>query len=65
MPAAIVRGDDELDPVRPGPGDTIRLAYQQISETRRSHPQVEDYRTAAYLISVNKIARAYADVGVW
>lgn len=65
MAEGIVKGADELDLIRSGLDDTMRLAYQQISETRRSHPQVDDYRTAAYLIAINKIARAYRDVGVW
>ncbi len=65
MTDGLVKGADELDLVRSGLDDTMRLAYQQISETRRTHPGVPDHRTAAYLIAVNKIARAYMDVGAW
>ena len=61
----IVHGADELDLVRSGLEDTMRLAYQQLSEVRACDPQVPDLRTAAYVIAVKKIARSYMDVGVY
>ncbi len=65
MQAGIIHGADELDLVRSGLDDTMRLAFQQISETMHCHEKVENYRTAAYLIAVNKIARSYMDTGVY
>ncbi len=65
MRAEIVRGADELDLVRSGLDDTMRNAYQEISQARQTYPQLEDYRTAAYVVAVNKIARSYFDIGVF
>lgn len=48
----------------------MRLAPQEIIEVKNQHPGVEDYRTAAYLIALRKIAlrkiaRSYLDIGVY
>ena len=61
----IVRGADELDLVRSGLDDTMRMAYQELSETLRSNDRIEDFRTAAYVVAVNKISRSYFDIGVY
>lgn len=61
----IVRGADELDLVRSGLDDTMRLAYQQISETKESNKKIKDFRTAAYVVAVSKISRSYLDIGVY
>ena len=61
----IVRGADELDLVRSGLDDTMRQAFQEIREVRESHDQIEDFRTAAYVVAVNKIARSYIDIGIY
>ena len=61
----VVRGADELDLVRSGLDDTMRLAYQQISEELHSNNNVTDFRTAAYAVAINKVARSYLDIGVY
>lgn len=61
----LTRGADELDLVRSGLDDTMRTAYQQIRETMLSMEKVHDLRTAAYVSSIQKIARSYLDVGVY
>lgn len=61
----VTRGADELDLVRSGLDDTMRLAYQQIRDTLENEADVHDLRTAAYVTSINKIARSYLDVGVY
>ncbi len=61
----IIRGADELDLVRSGLDDTMRMAYQELSETLKSHDKVQDYRTAAYVVAINKISRSYFDIGVY
>ena len=58
-------GATELDLVRSGLDDTMRLAFQEMLDTRNSNPKVEDYRTAAYVNAIRKIARSYLDVGVY
>jgi glutamate dehydrogenase (NAD(P)+) len=61
----LVRDADELDLVRSGLDDTMRLAYQQISEELHSNNNVTDFRTAAYAVAINKVARSYLDIGVY
>jgi len=65
LEAKIVRGADELDLVRSGLDDTMRLAYQQISEVKESNKKIKDFRTAAYVVAVTKISRSYLDIGVY
>jgi glutamate dehydrogenase (NAD(P)+) len=60
----ITRGADELTMVRSGLDDTMRLAYQEISEKFRSNPQITDFRTAAYVVAIEKIARTLLEMGV-
>jgi glutamate dehydrogenase (NAD(P)+) len=65
LEAEIVRGADELDLVRSGLDDTMRLAYQQISQAKDSNKKINDFRTAAYVVAVSKISRSYTDIGVY
>ncbi|MES9947142.1 MAG: Glu/Leu/Phe/Val dehydrogenase [Candidatus Thiodiazotropha sp.] len=58
------RGADELDLVRSGLDDSMRLALQEIIDIRSRKPELEDYRTAAYVIALQKLARSYIDIGV-
>ncbi len=61
----LVHGADELDLVRSGLDDTMRLAYQEIREIKTSNDKVDDFRSATYVIAVSKIARSYYDIGVY
>ena len=64
MCEALVHGASELDLVRSGLDDTMREAYRQIREVMSEDPDVDDMRTAAYVIAVNKIARWYRTLGI-
>lgn len=57
------RGADEFDLVRSGLDDSMRLALQEIIRTRNENPKVHDYRMAAYVIAIEKVARHYRDIG--
>ena len=61
----IVRGADELDLVRSGLDDTMRMAYQELSTVMKENDKIKDFRTAAYVIAVKKISRSYLDLGVY
>jgi glutamate dehydrogenase (NAD(P)+) len=61
----ILRGADEIDLVRSGLDDTMRLAYQEIREIYNSNDKVNDLRTAAYVVAINKISRTYLDIGIY
>ncbi len=60
---SIACGADEFDLVRSGLDDSMRLGMQEIIEKRRSNEKIEDYRMAAYVIAIEKIARTYRDIG--
>jgi glutamate dehydrogenase (NAD(P)+) len=62
---AVIRGADEIDLVRSGLDDTMRLAYQEMHNTLHGNEQIHDLRTAAYVIAIDKIARSYHDVGIY
>ncbi len=61
----LVQGADELDLVRSGLDDTMRLAFQQIKEVLDTREGVNDYRTAAYVVAIEKVSRSYSDIGVY
>ncbi|MEK7207122.1 MAG: Glu/Leu/Phe/Val dehydrogenase [Pseudomonadota bacterium] len=61
----IARGADEVDLVRSGLDDTMRLAYQELREILNKHEKVDNYRTAAFVIAIQKISRTYLDVGIY
>ena len=63
--ASIVAPPDELSIVNAALEDTMASAYQGIRDARQQQPEVEDLRTAAFLIAINKVARAYVELGVF
>ncbi|MEN8169666.1 MAG: Glu/Leu/Phe/Val dehydrogenase [Pseudomonadota bacterium] len=60
----IVRGASELDLVRSGLDDTMRMAFADIRDTMKRDPEIKDYRTAAFVIAINKLAQSYYDLGL-
>ena len=59
-----LRGADELTLVRSGLDDTMRTAYQAMAEIWRSRDDVADLRTAAYLVSIGRVADSYRSLGL-
>ncbi|SFT49665.1 Glu/Leu/Phe/Val family dehydrogenase [Sedimentitalea nanhaiensis] len=59
-----LRGADELELVRSGLDDTMRIAYQSMRAVWHSRDNVEDLRTAAYLVSIEKVAASYRAKGL-
>jgi glutamate dehydrogenase (NAD(P)+) len=64
MDREISRGASELDLVRSGLDDTMRMAFQDLREVMKTYPHIKDYRTAAYAIAITKIAQSYYDLGL-
>jgi glutamate dehydrogenase (NAD(P)+) len=62
---AIARGPDEQDLVNSGLEETMISAYHELIETRNSHPGVPDLRIAAFLNALHKVARSYAELGIF
>mgnify|MGYP006288298177 CR=1 FL=1 len=59
-----LRGADELELVRSGLDDTMRTAYQSMREVWHSREDVQDLRTAAYLVSIERVAASYRAKGL-
>ncbi len=59
-----LRGADELELVRSGLDDTMRTAYQSMREVWHSRDDVNDLRTAAYLVSIGRVASSYKAKGL-
>ncbi|TNF19608.1 MAG: Glu/Leu/Phe/Val dehydrogenase, partial [Rhodobacteraceae bacterium] len=62
--AKYLRGADELELVRSGLDDTMRIAYQSMRDVWHAREDVEDLRTAAYLVAINKVAASYRAKGL-
>ncbi|MCZ6633981.1 MAG: Glu/Leu/Phe/Val dehydrogenase [bacterium] len=60
----LTHGGDELDLVRSGLEDTMRTAYQNIREIHLSRDEIPDLRTASFVIAIEKISRAYIEMGL-
>ena len=54
-----VRGADEIDLVRSGLDDTMRLAYQEMSK------ELNENAAVAFVVAVKKLARTYLDIGIY
>ena len=59
-----LRGADELALVRSGLDDTMRSAYQSMREAWRRRDDVPDLRTAAYIVSIERVASSYRSLGL-
>jgi glutamate dehydrogenase (NAD(P)+) len=65
MQKEIVYGADELDLVRSGLDDAMRNSYQQLKEVLNNNDKVTDFRTASYVVAIQKLLRSYIDIGVY
>lgn len=59
-----LRGAGELELVRSGLDDTMRSSFQAMRETWHGREDVTDLRTAAYLVSIGKVAASYQTKGL-
>jgi len=61
----LTRGGTEVELVNSGLEDTMITAYNQVRETFKQHPDVQDVRTAAFVCSLKKIAGDYMSMGIF
>ena len=59
-----LRGAGELELVRSGLDDTMRGAYQAMRESWHVRDDVDDLRTAAFLVSIGRVADSYRTKGL-
>jgi glutamate dehydrogenase (NAD(P)+) len=60
----LCRAPEELDFVHAALEDTMSIAYLRIHEAWRNR-QVPDLRTAAYLLAIESVGRAYTEAGIY
>ena len=61
----LMRGLDEEDLVRSGLEETMATGYHEIVDVLKKGKKVEDFRTAAFIVAVGKVGRAYLELGVF
>ncbi len=61
----LLKGLDEEDLVKSGLEETMVTAYQEISEILKKNKKVNDFRTAAFVCAIEKVGRAYLELGVF
>ncbi|MEM9968085.1 MAG: Glu/Leu/Phe/Val dehydrogenase [Pseudomonadota bacterium] len=59
-----LRGAGELELVRSGLDDTMSSAYEAMAAVWHARDDVDDLRTAAYLVSIDKVAGSYRAKGL-
>ncbi len=62
--AKYLKGADELELVRSGLDDTMRQAYQDMRALWHDRDDVDDLRTAAYLVAITRVAGSYRAKGL-
>ncbi|MBY6156865.1 Glu/Leu/Phe/Val family dehydrogenase [Pseudooceanicola nitratireducens] len=59
-----LRGADELELVRSGLDDTMRGAFESMRAIYHNRADVTDYRTAAYIVGIERVAASYRAKGL-
>ena len=62
--SAALTGDSEINLVRSGLEDTMREAYNDISNEWNSNPSIPDLRTAAMILAIKRIKMSYDSIGL-
>jgi len=61
----IMHGPDEVDLVYSGLEETMISATHEIMEEWKKNPEIPDMRTASYVVAINKVGVAYAELGIF
>ena len=61
----VTHGADEADLVNSGLEETMIGAYHPIRETWKQHQGKVDFRTAAMIVAIDKVALSYAQLGIF
>ncbi len=60
-----LKGPDEVDLVYSGLEETMVSAYNDIREVWKKNKKLEDLRSAAFYVALNKVAESYAMLGIF
>ncbi len=61
----LTKGADEVDLVRSGLEETMITAFHQIRDNYKRKKNVHDYRTAAFITALDKVASDYMTLGIF
>jgi glutamate dehydrogenase (NAD(P)+) len=61
----IMHGAEEVDLVNSGLEETMTAATREIMDCWHKNPSIPDMRTAAYVVAINKVGTAYAELGIF
>jgi glutamate dehydrogenase (NAD(P)+) len=61
----IMHGPEEADLVYSGLEETMITATHEIMHCWKANPKIPDMRTAAYVVAINKVGTAYAELGIF
>ena len=59
-----LKGIEEIDLVRSGLDDMMIDGFQDVKKAYMNNNKITDFRTAAYLVAIEKIALAYDSIGL-
>nr|WP_205965353.1 Glu/Leu/Phe/Val dehydrogenase [Pseudooceanicola onchidii] len=59
-----LKGAGELELVRSGLDDTMRAAFDSMRAARDAKAEVTDFRTAAYIVAIDRVAASYRAKGL-
>ena len=63
--SVVITGPNELDLVNSGLEDTMIHAYHQIRDVKMKNRKIDSFRTAAFVVAIDKIATSYLDLGIF
>jgi glutamate dehydrogenase (NAD(P)+) len=63
--SVLIKGPDEIDLVRSGLEETMINAYHTIRDQWNSDSRIEDMRTAAFVVAINKVGSDYMNLGIF
>jgi len=61
----IMHGAEEVDLVNSGLEETMITATHEIMDCWHKNPSIQDMRTAAYVVAINKVGTAYNELGIF
>jgi glutamate dehydrogenase (NAD(P)+) len=61
----LMHGPDEVDLVYSGLEETMITATREIIECWKANPEIQDMRTASFVVAIKKVATIYGQLGIF